>query len=50
MWAEVYGGSGIDEVDAVGAPVSAVQLVFASIGAPGKRYTAINKRSEARQT
>jgi hypothetical protein len=32
-----HGGSGIEEAEQLAAPVSAVQLVFASIGAPGNR-------------
>jgi hypothetical protein len=35
--AVTYGGSGIDEVEMLPAPISAVQLVLASIGAPGSR-------------
>lgn len=31
------GGSGMEEADKLAAPINAVQLVFASIGAPGNR-------------
>jgi hypothetical protein len=37
LFARNHGGSTIDEVEEVAAQVSAVQLVFASIGAPGNR-------------
>lgn len=34
---ERQGGKGTEELDEVGAPINAVQLVLASIGAPGTR-------------
>jgi hypothetical protein len=32
-----HGGSGIEELEQLAAPISAVQLVFASMGAPANR-------------
>jgi len=48
--AGTYGGTGTEEVEELAAPMSAVQLVFASMGAPGNRYITTHKRRTERQT